>query len=68
MKGILSWFVPQELKFFDMLRRQSENVLYGANQFKEFMFMLSQFSNATLSAEGTVPIPLWNRKLLNHSL
>lgn len=45
MKNILTWFVPQELKFFDMLRKQSENVLYGAKQFKEFMFNYSKLSD-----------------------
>ena len=35
--AILQWFVPKELKFFDTLKEQSENVVGGAKELKRFI-------------------------------
>ena len=37
MKNVLHWIVPKEKKFFEMLAEQSENVLKGVNELKNFI-------------------------------
>ena len=37
MRKILRWLVPNEKKFFEMLREQSENALEGAKELKIFV-------------------------------
>ena len=40
--GILSWLIPQEKHFFDMIEKQSKNVLDGVN---ELVDMLEHYEN-----------------------
>ena len=35
--GALSWFIPQEKQFFDMIEKQSENVLDGVDAFIDML-------------------------------
>lgn len=37
MKRVLGWFAPKEVKFFNMLKHQSVNLVEGSELFKDFM-------------------------------
>lgn len=37
MAGIMHWLIPKEEKFFEMLTEQSQNVLEGAKELKNFV-------------------------------
>ena len=45
MASILRWLVPKEDKFFEMLIEQSENVLEGAKEFKNFVSIYHELSS-----------------------
>lgn len=48
--SVLEWFIPQETKFFSMLKKQSENLLLGATEFEKFVKGYSKFSSTKKEA------------------
>jgi len=44
MARVLQWFVPKELKFFDVLKEQSENSLNAAKELKRFVHNFPKLS------------------------
>ncbi len=44
MTKVLQWFVPKELKFFDILKEQSENALNAAKELKRFVYHFPKLS------------------------
>lgn len=46
MKGILGFLIPTEVKFFDLLKKQSENVLAASEEFSNFVKTYNKLSSA----------------------
>ncbi len=45
MVNILNWFVPNEKKFFDLLKRQSKHLFYSVSDFKSFIIVFDTLSD-----------------------
>ena len=52
MKKIIRWLVPQEKKFFEMLKEQSENVFEIAKELRSFVDEYSKFERSERKARA----------------